>query len=81
MIQLGATVGKDGTAGWRLLTWGGMRPLDLKGAQVRVVELEGNPWFVAADVCRALGMYLLPNGQPNATGATRRLGDDEKGRN
>ena len=26
------------------------------GAQVRVVQIDGNPWFVAADVCRALGM-------------------------
>lgn len=24
--------------------------------RVRVVELDGNPWFVAADVCRCLGM-------------------------
>lgn len=31
---------------------------DFKGHQVRVVELEGNPWFVAADVCRALDMDL-----------------------
>ena len=27
--------------------------------QIRVVMLEGDPWFVAADVCRALG--LVPN--------------------
>ncbi len=26
------------------------------GAQLRTVQIDGNPWFVAADVCRALGM-------------------------
>jgi prophage antirepressor-like protein len=26
------------------------------GMNVRVVTIDGNPWFVAADVCRALGM-------------------------
>ena len=26
------------------------------GAQVRVVQIDGNPWFVAADAVRALGM-------------------------
>lgn len=29
---------------------------DFKGHQVRVVELEGNPWFVAADVCNSIGI-------------------------
>ena len=27
------------------------------GAQVRVVQLDGNPWFVVMDVCRALGFH------------------------
>lgn len=31
---------------------------DFKGHQVRVVEIDGNPWFVAADVCSALDMDL-----------------------
>ncbi|UOK70814.1 BRO-N domain-containing protein [Ancylobacter polymorphus] len=26
--------------------------------RIRVVPLEGNPWFVATDVCRALGLTL-----------------------
>ena len=38
---------------------------------VRVVEQNGEPWFVAADVCRVLGLG-------NATEALRRLDDDEK---
>jgi prophage antirepressor-like protein len=37
--------------------------------EVRVVTRDGEPWFVAVDVCRALGL------EPNAT---RRLDDDEK---
>lgn len=40
--------------------------------QIRVVEIEGNPWFVAKDVCRVLGIV-------NTTLALRPLGGDEKG--
>lgn len=39
---------------------------------VRVVEIDGQPWFIAADVCRVLGLT-------NATMALRILDDDEKG--
>jgi prophage antirepressor-like protein len=39
--------------------------------QVRVVTIDGKPWFVAADVCRVLGLA------PNVAGRTVR--DDEKG--
>ena len=39
---------------------------DFKGHQVRVVEIEGNPWFVAADVCKLLSL-------PNVTMALTRL--------
>lgn len=34
-------------------------PFDFKGAQVRVIEMEGEPWFVAKDVAVALG-YSKP---------------------
>ena len=37
--------------------------------QVRTVQKDGEPWFVAADVCRALEI------EPTAT---RRLDEDEK---
>lgn len=40
--------------------------------QVRTVQLDGEPWFVAADVCRALG-------HSNNRMALERLDDDEKG--
>mgnify|MGYP001780651803 CR=1 FL=1 len=39
--------------------------------QVRTVEQNGEPWFVAADVCRALGIG-------NSRDATAKLDDDEK---
>lgn len=39
---------------------------------VRAVMLEGEPWFVAADVCRALGLG-------NSSKAVMPLDDDEKG--
>ena len=41
--------------------------------KVRVIERDGEPWFVAADVCRALEL-----GEVHV--AMRRLDDDEKGR-
>lgn len=31
-------------------------PLNFEGQRVRVVFVDGEPWFVAADVCRALGL-------------------------
>lgn len=40
---------------------------------VRVIEREGEPWFVAADVCRALEIN-------DTHKAVERLDDDEKGR-
>jgi len=39
---------------------------------VRVIEREGEPWFVAADVCRALEIQ-------NTADALSRLDEDEKG--
>lgn len=43
------------------------------------MTLEENPWFVAADVCRALAFVIQPNGQPNVTVACRTLDSEEKG--
>lgn len=40
--------------------------------EIRVVEINGEPWFVAADVCRALEIK-------NSRDALTRLDDDEKG--
>lgn len=42
---------------------------ELKSDQVRSLLRDGNPWFVAADVCRVLEI------EPTAT---RRLDEDEK---
>lgn len=39
---------------------------------VRTVEIDGEPWFVAADVCRALGLEQVSR-------AMDRLDDDERG--
>ena len=40
--------------------------------EIRVIEQDGEPWFVAADVCRALGLEQI-------TRAMDRLDDDEGG--
>ena len=39
-------------------------------SSVRVVQIKGDPWFIAADVCEAIGIE---------TEQTRRLDSDEKG--
>jgi prophage antirepressor-like protein len=44
---------------------------DFKGAEVRLVEIEGAPWFVASDIRYALG---IRQGGTNL----KSLGDDEK---
>lgn len=50
-----------------------------RGNDLRTIEIEGAPWFVAADVCRCLGIFLRKNGKINVTMACERLGEDEKG--
>ena len=40
---------------------------------IRVQQVAGQPWFVAKDVCQALGM------KQNTTNALKALDDDEKG--
>lgn len=42
------------------------------GAHIRTIEKEGEPWFVAADVCRALDVA-------NPRDAVARLDEDERG--
>lgn len=42
------------------------------GQQVRAVTIDGDPWFIAADVCAALDITNVGN-------ALARLDDDEKG--
>ncbi|WP_211103742.1 BRO-N domain-containing protein [Azospirillum argentinense] len=37
------------------------------------MEIDGAPWFVAADVCRVLGLQVA-----NVSAHLKRLGDDEK---
>ncbi|HHV47798.1 MAG TPA: hypothetical protein GXX56_02350 [Rhodocyclaceae bacterium] len=50
---------------------------DFENSKVRVVMIEGNPWFVAKDVCDALGLQPHPtNG--SYQGHIRRLDDAEK---
>jgi len=42
---------------------------------IRVTRHEGKLWFVAADICHALGLNVY-NGQPNAYALTRGLGNE-----
>ena len=49
-----------------------VNPLLFEGEHlVRVVQQDGEPWFIAADLCRVLGIK-------NVTDAVDRLDDDEK---
>lgn len=47
-------------------------PFDYSGRQVRTVQVDGEPWFVAADVCAVLELN-------NVTMAVASLDEDEKG--
>lgn len=44
---------------------------DFMGIQLRVIQIDGNPWFVAKDVCAALDL-------DNPSYVVKRIGDDEK---
>lgn len=44
---------------------------------IRVVEIDGQPWFVASDVCRTLGMAVKADGSVNTHNALRPLNADE----
>ena len=44
---------------------------------IRVVEIDGEPWFVAADVCRAIAYATKRDGSVNTWNALRPLADDE----
>ncbi len=59
---------------------GNVTLFEYSGHQIRVVKEEtGEPWFVAADICRCLGLAINKRtGKPNVTVATRNLGDDQK---
>lgn len=51
---------------------------DFNQNTIRVVEIDGEPWFVAADVCKTLGYYVKADGSVNTTNALRPLDDGEK---
>lgn len=46
---------------------------------IRLVEIDGAPWFVTADVCRATTVQVGRNGKVNVTLATQGLAADERG--
>ena len=46
-------------------------PFDFRGHSIRAVTIDGEPWFVAADVCKVLDVA-------NATQAMQALDDDER---
>ena len=48
-------------------------PLQFQSHQVRVIDVGGEPWFVASDVAKILGYR-------EAKDMTRRLDEDDKGR-
>ena len=47
-------------------------PFEYEGNSIRVVEIDGDPWFVAPDVAKVLNYRSAPD-------MTRRIEDDEKG--
>ena len=47
-------------------------PFTYADQPVRVVEIDGEPWFVGADIARILGIA-------SASGITRRVDDEDRG--
>ncbi|WP_408906574.1 BRO family protein [Roseomonas sp. CAU 1739] len=47
-------------------------PFVFEGAEVRVVVRGGAPWFVASDVCKALGLTGMPGSTCAAWTVTKR---------
>lgn len=43
-----------------------------------MVSIDDQPWFVAADVCKVLDVYLHSDGKPNVAAACRKLEDGEQ---
>lgn len=54
--------------------------MEYEGHQIRLVQTDtGDMWFVAADVCRSVGLAINSRtGKPNVTVATRELTDLQK---
>ena len=54
--------------------------MEYEGHQIRLVDRNsGDMWFVAADVCRCVGLAINSRtGKPNVTVATRELDDTQK---
>lgn len=50
---------------------------DFNNTSLRVIEINNQPWFVAADVCRSIGYAVRPNGTTNASLVRSILGEDE----
>lgn len=50
-----------------------MTAFNFNTSAIRVVTIDGNPWFVAADVCKLLGLAIYPDGTSNVNNATRPL--------
>lgn len=59
---------------------GNITLFDYGGYKIRIVKEEtGQPWFVAADICRCLSLAINKRtGKPNVTVATRDLNDKQK---
>jgi prophage antirepressor-like protein len=52
-------------------------PPPLRDPDLRTIEIEGDPWFAAADVCRCLGLKAHPS-NGGFTGHLEKLARDEK---
>jgi len=57
---------------------GALSTFTFKDQAIRVIDREGNPWFVAQDICHTLSVYIRPNGSVNTTAAMDKLAADEK---
>lgn len=54
--------------------------LKFKDHDVRTIQIDGEPWFVASDVCQSIGLVPMNNGRGVFTYShhLRKLADDER---
>ncbi|WP_067107468.1 BRO-N domain-containing protein [Sphingopyxis granuli] len=51
--------------------------LEYTGNPIRAVVIDGRPWFVLNDVCRAFSLYMK-NGQPQVDQPARRIAEEDQ---
>ena len=53
-------------------------PYAFNDNQLRVIQIDGDPWFVAQDVCLCLNIYIRDDGKVDTNASLRKLAENER---